>query len=144
MVEPHPEKKSDQDRSQIPSGINLIRTVYLFLAMGALFLLAILLAKKDSTTAEIINGLMYLSIYISVIFGIYKRKSWLVLLILLHSYWSVGWSFLYVMGAEVADTKILAKKLFQLMAIAFYIYQIFIFSKEETKQYYKEKKAPLI
>jgi hypothetical protein len=129
----------------LPKGLRLIQGIYWF---NVLARTAVLTGKAAGLwkEREIYPAFMIVSILIEsiLLFGIYKRKSWLVPLALIYSYLNLAWGFYDVMVQRALDTKMLGQNLAGLLLALFCIYQIAIFSRPETKQYYKEKGTTLI
>ncbi len=76
---------------------------------------------------------------ITVLFGIYKRKTWTVPLVLFFSSWNLATSFLHVIGEKAVDIGMFEIKFVHIIGALFCIYQILVFTRKETKAYFREK-----
>ncbi len=129
----------------VPKGIRLIRGIYWFFVVGRSF---VLIGKVAGfwKNREIFPEVMLFSLLIesTILVGIYKKKSWLVPLALFYSYLTLAFNFFDVMSQRSLNTKMLAENLSGLVLALFCLYQIVVFSRSETKTYYKEKSQTII
>lgn len=72
------------------------------------------------------------------------KKSWIVPLVLINASWKLIWQFLHVVGGSAIDAKMLTQKFTHLMFAIFCIYQIFVFTRRETKAYFRWKGQTII
>lgn len=135
----------DPCESQMPTGLSFIRGVYWLLVSIAFF---VLLAKvlefegaKKITGAEILLGTM---VDLAVLLGFYWRKSWIVPLVLINASWKLIWQFLHVVGGSAIAVNMLTQKFTHLMFAIFCIYQIFVFTRRETRAYFRWKGQTII
>ncbi len=129
----------------IPPGIRFIRCVYWIITISCFYILARKAVGAESmmkfSGAE--RALTSL-IGITVLFGIYKRKTWTVPLVLFFSCWNLAISFLHVIGKKAVDIGMLERKFIHLSSALFCIYQILVFTRKETKAYFREKGQTVI
>ena len=131
--------------NNLPRGIRFIKGAYWFLVVaGPLAILGKLAGlpsvQKYSTAVMAFNSLLDLAI----LFGIYKKRSWLVPLVLFYAYLNIVGRLALVVLPQVSDIKMLEGKVVHLMFAVFCIYQVIVFSKKETKLYYSEKGQTII
>jgi hypothetical protein len=140
MTENHQTIELVPDGPILPVGIRFIRGAYWFFVAGGLLLFVAMIAGLESankiSVAETSFGL---TIYILILYGIHKRKNWLVSLILFYSSWTLISSFIRVVGDAPVDSTMLKQKIGAFLIALFSIYQIYIFRRRDTKQFFSEK-----
>lgn len=129
----------------VPKGIRFIRGAYWFLvACGILAFLGKLAhlpsVQKYSVAVISFNSLVHLAI----LFGIYKKKIWLVPLILLYSYLNIVGLLVLVVLTQASDIAMLKEKVVHIIVALFWIYQVIVFSRKETRLYYRERGQTII
>jgi hypothetical protein len=135
----------ENDMNSPPNGIHLIRRVFwLLLIVGIITLLAKLVSfpivQKYTVAVLAFNSLMYATI----IYGIDKKKIWLVPFLLFYAYLSLLGEIITVVFTEATDIDMLVQKLFHMILAVFFIYLVIVFSRRETKTYYSEKGQTII
>jgi hypothetical protein len=131
--------------NSLPKGIRFIRGAYWFLVAGGSLVLVGKLAglpsvQKYSTAVISFNTLIDLAI----LFGIYKKKVWLVPLLLLYAYLNIMGRLALVVLPQASDIRMLEGRFVHMMLAVFCIYQVIVFSRKETKLYYSEKGQTII
>lgn len=129
----------------IPKGVVFIRSTYgFFLVMGGLALpYGIWFREKPFSIADVLqfgfNWLVYLTIYL----GIKYRKSWVQTLVLFMAWIGLITSFLS-MSNRSSNSQMIIGEVSHLLFGAFFAYQLYIFSKKSTKDYFNDAGATLI
>ena len=82
--------------------------------------------------------------YWIIFLGLKKVKSWVVILILISSYFGFLISILEFFQTKIVTGDDLLKKFGMLCLIFFSAFQILIFSRSKTKRYFKEKGTTVI
>jgi multisubunit Na+/H+ antiporter MnhF subunit len=140
MNENHQENLHTTEESLIPSGVRFVRIVY---AVGAIIWFYVLIRKV--TGADRFMSFNDIEIIVNVIinslaiYGLYKRKSWIVPLILIYSAWNFVAKFIRVIGGASPDLNALGHKFGHLLIALFFAYQLYLFTRKETKRYFQEK-----
>jgi hypothetical protein len=130
---------------QYPSGVLLIKNIYIFLLI-AVPLLIFVNAISDETSlgiSTLLKSIFLFLIYVNIYFGIQKIKSWVVVLVLVCSYFGVVDTLLSFFSIQ-ANTGDIADRLFHILLFCFYSYQIIIFSKKETRKFFRESGTTII
>jgi hypothetical protein len=140
MAENLQEIDRDPDSPILPAGIRFIRGVYWFFIAGGLLLLTTMITGLESadkvSLAETTFGL---TINTLILYGIKKRMHWLVSLILFYSTWTLFSNFLHVIGQTATNSTMIVQKIGSFLFALFAIYQIYIFTRKDTKLYFNEK-----
>ncbi len=136
----------DKIHSKTPLGLNIARYGILILAIiFSLGLISQLILDLSASRSEVFYGLLGHCIGLWIIyFGLKKIKSWSVVLILLYAYLAFLGTILGFFQIQVVDGFDLLEKFFFLCLLFFYAFLIIIFSRSETKRYFKEKGTTII
>jgi ABC-type multidrug transport system permease subunit len=124
-----------------PYGVDLIHLIYmLFAFFGSMLLFVYLIViltdlNEDELRSWFFSAFMISCIWV-IIYGLYKRKSWLVIFILAFSAFSFIHSCFDVFGVGSISGLDILKKIISLLSAIFYGFQLIIFSRKETKEYY--------
>lgn len=131
-------------QNEIPYGVDSIHFVYQMFGIIGSVLLALVLLNID-----LIGWNRWFLLLISMIciwtinYGISNRKSWLVTLILIYAALSFIKSFFWVISQQPLTGYVLTLKSLGLLLAFFDGFQIFIFSRKKTKEYFNHKGAVL-
>ena len=141
--------------TKILNKIILIRNInvifVIFTLFSTLFNMANIILLRDNNTnyRDIISNIVTILLYLIVIQGINRRKPWVILYVLLLSYGHILISLLTtrfvtdiqplltVPGFETGIHPLLMVP-FKALSVIYFSYQIFIFSKAEVRNYFKE------
>jgi len=126
--------------------VNFIKYFYAF---QSAFILCALLVMIGGTSDflnnySVLETCISLSISIGIFYGIKTSRGWVVILVLLISYWGIIDSFLVFLGKEADFLEKLVTRSLALIQFIFEIYKLKIFSKLETKKYFNERGVTLI
>ena len=128
----------DSPGTYIPVGIRFFRGIYcFFVSFGLLVLLAKSLGYEIAKKVSVAQILLGLIIDLAILMGFYRRKPWLVPLILIDASWNLIWRFFHVVGGDALDANMLAQKFGHLIFAFLFSYQIYFFTKRETKAYFR-------
>jgi len=140
MNEVHQLHQDVQKEIRTPAAIRFIRGVYWFLAFLGICILARKAVGAESMAKLSGTGIsLTILINLTILVGIYKRKSWVVPLVLFFSSWSLVTYSLQVLGENTPDIRMLGLKGVYLIGAVFCAYQIVVFTRKETKAYLREK-----
>ncbi len=132
---------SNNRHPKVPFGVNFIRkcilTLAIILTVSVIF--ELLLDFPALNIEEFLKKGLQCAIFWIIFYGIKKEKSWTVILVLICSYFALLTTILVFLNTSVINGYDLLKRLFQLILILFYVFQIVIFTRSETKRYFKEK-----
>lgn len=124
----------------MPKGVGLIIGVYWFDVVGRILFLCGKLTGhlKDR---EYSPAFMVFSVFIEaiILFGIYRKRSWLVPLALYYSYFTFAWNFINLMTQKGQDYNTLMENFSGLTTALFCVYQIIVFSRVETRKFFRGK-----
>ena len=138
--------KLNNQGSKVPFGVNFIRKCILIIAIllsfwvffELIFGFSVLSPKEPGRTV------LVCVIYWIIFYGLKKVKSWVVILSLIFSYFAFLFSVLAFFQFNIVNGEELLQKFFQMCFIFLFAFQIVIFSRFETKRYFKEKGTTLI
>ena len=126
--------------------VNFIKFIYA--VQCALILCALLVMIFGQTeflkNYSIIESFISLSVSASIFYGIKAGKSWVIILVLLVSYWGIIDSFLVFLEQEPDILVKVVRRALAIVQFIFELYKIKIFSKVETKRYFREQGITLI
>lgn len=127
-----------------PYGIDIIKNINFLLAIIGTIISLFGLFVINEPLWEWIQIVFYTSIIWLIFYGMAKVKSWVVIFILFYSYLSLLWSCIEFFTIQPATSFDLLKKGILILFTFFFLFQIFIFSKSEVKEYFKSKGKYLI
>ena len=87
---------------------------------------------------------LILFVYLTIYYGLSNLKNWVVLLVLIFSYWGIFDAFLEFLEFNEDIAELVINKFLFLIKFFFNCYVVWIFSKPETRNYYKEKGTSII
>lgn len=131
--------------NDLPKGIRLIRGAYwLLVILGLIALLGkfagLPSVQQYSTAVMTFNAI----IYTSILYVLYKKKSWIVSFILFYAYLMIVGRLALIVLADATDIKMIEQKVGNIFLAIFFMYQVIVFSRKETKRYYGEKGQTII
>lgn len=130
--------------NEMPYGLDFIHFIYQMFGLIGSAVLALVLLDID-----LIGWNRWFLFLISMIciwtinYGISNRKSWLVTLILIYAALSFIKSFFWVISQQPLTGYVLTLKSLGLLLAFFNGFQIFIFSRKKTREYFNHKGAVL-
>ena len=128
----------------LPPGVHFIRTVYLIYAVLGTIVLLLSLFVIDGRGMQWLQWVVSITFIWVILYGIFKIKSWVVALVLIYAslaFIAVLLKFFEFNPETVFDV---IRQTLLLLPECFFVFQIIIFSKRETKQFFKEKEATFI
>jgi hypothetical protein len=135
MTESNSINREVTEISSLPKNVRFIQGVYWFLVVGGLIAFI-----EDLVGGSAINELsLTTAINLLILYGLQKRKQWVVSLVLFFSAWTLFSSFLRVVGETAATSDMLKQKVAALLFALFSIYQLYIFRGKEAKLYFSQK-----
>jgi len=127
-------------------GVHFIRNTYILLAV--LFtissLIRIIFFVLERNHLEDLKVVFPTIIFWFIVYGISKTKRWIVVFILLCSYFWLAIGSITFYYTKPSSHFELFQKLVQFVYLVFVAFQIYIFSKKETKCYFNDKGKTLI
>lgn len=137
---------SDSQSSKVPFGVNLIRNCILIFAiiLTVGIFLEILIGFSVLGIEGLFRTALQCGIFWIIFYGLKKVTSWAVILVLICSYFGFLIFILEFIQTNVVNGYDLLKKFFQLCLTFFYAFQILIFSRSETKRYFREKETTVV
>ena len=121
-----------------PKGVKFIENAYLIYIIIFVFGLVYKIAFKDSDNTVLPGVIIHLFVIATIYYGITMIKQWVVVLIKLYAYMSL----LHVMFSFAENhsdmISLLTNRTLSLLFLCFLIYQIFVFSKKETKLFFND------
>jgi hypothetical protein len=134
------ETKELKEDSELPRSVSFVRGVYWFLVVcGLLVLLGDLVGQESAKKISVTEATFMTIINILILYGLQKRKNWVVSLILYFSAWNLFSNFLRVIGETASTGDMMKQKIASLILALFCIYQIQVFRQKETKLYFSQK-----
>jgi hypothetical protein len=121
----------------LPWGIETTQFVFLILSLLVTLVFVIGLFNPANVSNVIWNGVMA-AIYWILFYGTYKIKNWVVIPVLVFSAFSLFLKLIYFLSDwPVTIRELLGKSLSILLAI-FFVFQLYIFTRPNTKNFFKE------
>jgi len=138
--------QSESSESILPAGVSFIRGVYWVLVSSEfVIMLAKVLGTESGKKVSWVEILLGAVVNLAILLGIYRNKSWVVPLVLINASLRLLYQILQLFGGTaIIDPKILTQKFTHLLFGAFCIYQIFVFTKRETKAYFQWKGQTIV
>lgn len=128
-----------------PKGIHLISGVFwIFLIGGFIPILGRLAGLSSAQEFSIADMAFNTLMRAVIIYGINKKKIWLVPFVLFYAYLSLLRELALVALTEVTAINMLGQKFVHMVLAVFFIYLVVVFSRKETKLYYEEKGQTII
>jgi hypothetical protein len=125
MNEVHQLHQDVQKEIRTPAAIRFIRGVYWFLAFLGICILARKAVGAESMAKLSETGIsLTILINLTILIGIYKRRSWIVPLVTFFSCWRLVTYSLHVLGEKIADIRMLEQKGVYLIGAVFCAYQM--------------------
>lgn len=125
--------------SNLPKNVRFIRGVYWFLVVCGLLIFIEDLVGESAINISIAESSLTTAINLLILYGLQKRKQWVVSMVLYFSAWTLFSSFLRVVGEAAATSDMMMQKVAALLFALFSIYQIHVFRRKETKLYFSQK-----
>jgi hypothetical protein len=140
MTEINPINTEAPDSSNLPGNVRFIRGVYWFLAVCGLLIFIIDLVELDSAKINsIAESSLMIVINLLILYGLHKKKKWVVPLVLYFSAWTLFSSFIRVVGETTTTSDMMKQKVSWFLFALFSIYQLYVFRQKETKLYFSQK-----
>lgn len=140
MIEINPLNTEAPDSSNLPRNVRFIRGVYWFLAVCGLLIFVMDLAGIDSAkNISIPESSFTMVINLLILYGLQKKKNWVVSLVLYFSAWTLFSSFIRVVGETASTSDMMKQKVSWFIFALFSIYQLYVFRQKETKLYFSQK-----
>lgn len=141
MNDPIDNVNLDNQPSKAPFGVNFIRKCILILVIisSAGIFLELIFGFSALSPEVLGRTVLGCVTYWIIFYGLKKVKSWVVILILIYSYFAFLLATLEFLQTNVVNGDDLLKKFGLLCLIFFSAFQIVIFSRSKTKRYFKEK-----
>ena len=130
--------------NDLPFGIELSQFVYFIFAIGGTLAMAAHTVLIREFDFEYIWNLISVCIFWTLFYGTYKIKAWVVIPVLVYSAFGSFHGLLAILSFHPADKAEIVKKGFQILMLSFFLFQLIIFSKKKTKDYYKEKGTTVV
>ena len=120
-----------------PPGVKFVRDIYILFLILIAFLTFVAIATQNYTTV----GFLIISFLIcfAAFIGINKRKDWVVSVVLIASAWGILNVLVGLLESSPGKLVFILKAFLGLISLAFYLYCKFLFSKKETRLFFKEK-----
>jgi hypothetical protein len=138
--------QSHLDNLRYPEGVRFIRSVNVFMlcatVVGIVFKTANgSLSINTQTVFVITANLLFSSL---VVYGLFREKSWVVVMVLLSSYFRILQAFIEYYTDQGAPMDRVLHSGVLMAFLLFYAFQIVVFSRKETRAFYKEKGMVLV
>jgi hypothetical protein len=130
--------KSKIRSGKLPWGIELTQFVFLILSLLVTLAFFIGLLNPANLSNVIWTGVMA-AIYWILFYGTYKIKNWVVTPILAFSTFSLLSKIIYFLSEWPETIRELLGKSVSILLVIFYIFQLYIFTRPNTKIFFKEQ-----
>lgn len=135
-------RKSEEtsNSSNLPGGVRFIRGVYWFLVVcGLLMFTAMFAGLESASKMSVAETSFMMAINVLILYGLQKRKQWVVSLILFFSAWTLFSNFIRVVGETASTSDMMKQKVAAFLFALFSIYQLYVFRRKKTKLYFSQK-----
>lgn len=127
-------------QNEIPFGVDFIHFIYQMFGIIGSVILVLILSRVDLFGWERwITFLLSMICIWTINYGISNRKGWLVHLLLIYAAWSFVLSLFWIVSQRQISAYALTMKCFHLLLAIFYGFQIQIFSRKNTRQFFNHK-----
>ncbi len=141
---PPPINISTDSEENFPKGVKFIENVYLIYIIFFVFGLVYKIAFIDSDNGSLPGIIIHLFVIVAVYYGIKKIKKWVVTLIKLYASMSLLQEILSFTENHSDITSLLTDRALSFLFVFFFIYQIFVFSKKETRSFFNDSGRTII
>lgn len=136
----HPKSNTNE----LPFGIEISQFAYCIFAIGGTLAMVgstILIQEFDF---EYLWNLILVCFFWILFYGTYKIKSWVVIPVLVFSAFAGLFGLLEILSFYPVDKAEVATKGFKIFMCSFFLFQLIIFSRKTTKDYFKEKGTTIV
>ncbi len=140
------ENQTISQEKLFPSGVLLVKNFHLFfiIVLFLLFFIYYMVDAQSLNSQRLIKLISGLLISGTIYFGIHKVKSWVVVLILFQSYMGGAFTLVNYLDFQANTGTGIAFKFIYILVMFFHGYQIIIFSKSETRKFFRESGTTII
>ncbi|MEN8123076.1 MAG: hypothetical protein ABFS35_22245 [Bacteroidota bacterium] len=131
-------------KTDLPLGIEISQIAYLLLSILGTFGFIYVLLFSDKTNLEVIGTGVMALFYWMLFYGTYKIRNWVVIPVLVVSAIAIIPNLLLILTETPQTLGEFFGKALSILMTMFYLFQIYIFSRSETKKFFKEKGTTLI
>ena len=139
-------------RGKLPWGLEITQFVFLLLSIVtttatlygsfvAIFIPDYLDADRAS---RLIESAFYAIVFCVLFYGTYKIKRWVVSLVLLFSVIGLFNHFIFIFTINPTDMIQLFQKVFSILMAVFFLFQLYIFTRPKTREFFKERGTTLV
>lgn len=125
-------------------GVKFIENVYLIYIVFFVFVLVFKFTFKDSDNIVLPEIILKLFVIATIYYGIRMIKKWVVILIKLYAYMSLLLVMLSFAENYSDILSLVTNRAVSFLFVCFLIYQIFIFSKKETRLFFNDSGRTII
>jgi hypothetical protein len=134
------------DNLRYPEGVRFIRSVNAFMLCATIIALVFKTANgslriNTETIFGITSGLAFSSL---VVYGLFREKSWVVIMVLLSSYSGILYAFIDYIADHAAPIDRVIHSGVRTAFVSFCVFQVVIFSRKATRAFYKAKGTVLV
>ena len=119
--------------------IKAFEVIYLLLFITSLllFLAEVTFSPMFLANKTRVELLLTVCVLFGIYYGLRNIKNWVILLILLTGYWGLLNTFLKIVESQPTVIDFFVAKALGLLFFLFFAYQVLLFSKKETRDYFK-------
>jgi hypothetical protein len=130
---------SEQD---YPPGVDIIKDIY----FGLLFIFpfGFVMGVVFSDISIMFSNAIIFFVYLAAYYGLSRKKAWAVPFVLIISTWGLLNSLLKLLTPSSGLMDLSIKLIFDSLFFIFSFYSVFIFSKSETRHFFKAKGKILV
>ena len=146
MVEPDKILNLEEEavKESCPKGIKNIQNLYLGLVGILPFFILTNTLFQWASSSNFFEMLLRYLIILGIYYGISRVKSWVVIFVLLISYWGALQAIMSLLVQYSDIPELVGARISSTLFLCFSIYQIIIFSKKGTNEYFKVKGKVII
>ena len=136
--------EEDITDNNCPKGVKNVQHLYLAIIGILPFIILINTFFYSVSISYFFQMLFMYLLNLGIYYGISRIKNWVVILVLLVSYWGALQSVMGLLQPYSDVSELIESRIFSTLFICFFVYQIIVFSRKETKEYFKVKGKVII
>ena len=130
--------------NKLPWGLEVTQTIYLLLSIFLSIAVVMYAIFIQSFDLKFMFAAFFSIIYWILFYGVWKTKSWVVTPILFVSAITFLSNFVTVLSSSPGNQAELIYKSIRIVWIIFHIFQLYIFTRLETRQFFKIRGTTLV
>ncbi len=128
----------------LPFGVELSQFIYFIFAIGGTLSIAVNILWIREFDFDFFWTLITVGVFWALFYGTYKIKSWVVTPVLVYSAFGTINTIIGILSFHPTNKSEFAWKGFQIIMLSFFLFQLIIFSRKSTKDFFKVKGTTVV